>query len=167
MLWPCHTCSSSNYLYTLEKFYLDNYIIRTMTIADYDAVMVLLQMTTGVTLRDADSWESTLRYLNRNEGHSFVAERSGVIIGCVMGAHDGRRGYLQHLAVNKHYRCFGIGTVLVKQSVASLKHVGIHKVHIFVLNDNHDAKIFWAKRNWKLRSDIMLLSYCDDDYENA
>lgn len=138
-----------------------------MTIADYDAVMVLLQMTTGVTLRDADSWESTLRYLNRNEGHSFVAEMSGAIIGCVMGAHDGRRGYLQHVTVDQRYQRRYVGTALVDQSIASLRRVGICKVHIFVLNDNNDAKNFWAKRNWELRSDIMLFSYCDDNYENA
>jgi ribosomal protein S18 acetylase RimI-like enzyme len=138
-----------------------------MTIDDYDAVMALLQTTIGVTLREADSRESTLRHLDRNAGHSFVAEVTGHIIGCVMGVHDGRRGYLQHLAVDKHYRRCGIGTVLVNQSVASLKKVGIHKVHIFVLSDNNEAKIFWAKRNWKMRTDIALFSFYEEDYENA
>ena len=138
-----------------------------MTIDDYDAVMALLQTTIGVKLREADSRASTLRYLEKNAGHSFVAEVTGTIIGCVMGAHDGRRGYLQHLAVNKHYRRCGVGTTLVNQSVAALRQVGIYKVHIFVLNDNHDAKIFWAKRNWTLRTDILLYSFTENDYENT
>lgn len=146
---------------------MNNYTIRIMTIDDYDAVMALLQSTIGVVLREADSRAATLRHLQRNAGHSFVAEVTGTIIGCVMGVHDGRRGYLQHLAVDKHYRRCGIGTVLVDQSITSLKQVGIHKVHIFVLNDNHAAKLFWAKRNWKARNDIALFSFCEDDCENA
>ena len=146
---------------------LNNYTIRIMTIDDYDAVMALLQKTIGVTLREADSRASTLRHLERNAGHSFVAEVNGNIIGCVMGVHDGRRGYLQHLAVDKHYRRCGIGTVLVNQSVTSLKQVGIYKVHIFVLNDNNDAQLFWAKRNWKMRTDIALFSFYEENHENV
>ena len=73
--------------------------LRTMTPADYDAVLALMQNTPGISLRDADSREATERYLVRNPGLSFVAEAEGRLIACVMCGHDGRRGYLQHLLV--------------------------------------------------------------------
>ena len=47
--------------------------IRQMTIEDYDDIIVLLQETPGVTVRDADSKEATSKYLHRNPGLSFVA----------------------------------------------------------------------------------------------
>jgi len=81
-----------------------------MTIEDYDSVIGLLTATSGVRLREADSREATARYLERNPGLSFVALVDGVIAGCVMCGHDGRRGYLQHLAVSPRFRERGIGS---------------------------------------------------------
>lgn len=78
--------------------------IRTMTPADYDAVLSLMQGTPGISLRDADSRSATERYLARNPGLSFVAEAAGRLIACVMCGHDGRRGYLQHALVLPEYR---------------------------------------------------------------
>ena len=63
-----------------------------MTMENYEGVIGLLTVTSGVRLRDADSREATARYLERNPGLSFVAFIDGVIVGCVMCGHDGRRG---------------------------------------------------------------------------
>ena len=57
--------------------------IRVMTMADYAAVIDLMRGTPGVSLRDADSRESTSKYLERNPGLSFVAEVEGVLCGCL------------------------------------------------------------------------------------
>jgi len=73
--------------------------IRVMTLSDYDAVLQLMRDTPGISLRDADSRDSTERYLQRNPDLSFIAEADGVLCGCIMSGHDGRRGYLQHLLV--------------------------------------------------------------------
>jgi hypothetical protein len=40
--------------------------IRVMTMDDYNAVIELMTSTPGVSIRDADSRESTSRYLERN-----------------------------------------------------------------------------------------------------
>lgn len=48
--------------------------IREMTIDDYDDLIRLLTGTPGVTVRDADSYQATARYLARNPGLSFVAQ---------------------------------------------------------------------------------------------
>lgn len=45
-----------------------------MTADDYDSVIELMKRTPGISVRDADSRESTLRYLERNPGLSFVAQ---------------------------------------------------------------------------------------------
>ena len=95
--------------------------IRVMTLDDYDAVMEMMRSTPGISLRDADSRESTARYLARNPGMSFVAEAEGVLCGCVMCGHDGRRGYLQHLLVLPEYRRQGIANALVER--LSLIHI--------------------------------------------
>ncbi|PZW68701.1 ribosomal protein S18 acetylase RimI-like enzyme [Pseudomonas sp. URMO17WK12:I1] len=141
--------------------------IRTMTLADYDAVITLMRATPGISLRDADSREATARYLQRNPGMSFVAEAEGVLCGCVMCGHDGRRGYLQHLLVLPDYRRQGIANALVERCLASLEAVGVHKCHLDVFKTNQTAADYWQSQGWQLRADIDRYSFIRSGNENA
>jgi ribosomal protein S18 acetylase RimI-like enzyme len=141
--------------------------IRNMTIEDYGAVIGLLTDASGVRLRDADSREATARYLERNPGLSFVAFVDGVIVGCVMCGHDGRRGYLQHLAVSQPYRRRGIGSALVKACLTKLEGLGILKTHIDVLVENQQAHGFWRRHSWQKRDDIFRYSFVRSHDANA
>ncbi len=141
--------------------------IRTMTIEDYDTVIQLMKGTPGVSFRDADSRESTLRYLERNPGLSFIAEVGGAIVGCLMAGHDGRRGYLQHLVVRAEHRRKGIANALVEQCLLKLEALGIKKSHIDVLKTNSLASTYWESRGWTLRTDINRYSLVRGGTENA
>jgi N-acetylglutamate synthase len=138
--------------------------IVVMTMEHYDAVQELLKNSTGVTLRSADSLESTRRYLERNPDLSFVALASddlgkSRIVGCAMSGHDGRRGYLQHLAVDPAWRRQGIGAALVERCLDALKRLGIGKVHLEVLADNLPAQRYWTRYGWTRRDDIVRFSF--------
>ena len=144
-----------------------NFLIRPMTIADYNQVMALMHATPGVSIRDADSREATERYLARNPDLSFIAERNGQLIGCVMCGHDGRRGYLQHLIVLPEYRRQGIANALVECSLAQLEQLGILKTHIDVFRTNESAQHYWESQGWQLRTDILRYSLIRRADENA
>ncbi|MEM6254920.1 MAG: GNAT family N-acetyltransferase [Cyanobacteria bacterium P01_D01_bin.156] len=135
------------------------YLIREMVIADHPAMVKLLESTPGVTLRAADGYYETERYLARNPGLSFVAVVDESIIGMVMAGHDGRRGYLQHLLVIPTYRSQGIGTDLVNQCLQALAQQGIHKTHLFVFQENTSAQRFWQQYGCQLRDDVIMYSY--------
>jgi ribosomal protein S18 acetylase RimI-like enzyme len=141
--------------------------LRTMTPADYDAVLALMQNTPGISLRDADSREATERYLVRNPGLGFVAEAEGRLIACVMCGHDGRRGYLQHLLVLPAYRRQGIAQALVERCLAALEQLGIHKCHLDVFKSNISAAQYWQGQGWTLRTDIDRYSFTRTGNENA
>ena len=128
--------------------------IRTMTTHDYDDVIVLMKQTPGISLRDADSRESTDRYLQRNPGLSFVSEADGELVGCIMSGHDGRRGYLQHLVVRPTHRRQGIANGLVNRCLTELESLGILKSHIDVLKTNASGALYWEGQGWQLRSDL-------------
>ena len=138
-----------------------------MTIEDHDDVIGLLTATSGVRLRDADSREATARYLERNPGLSFIASIEGAIVGCVMCGHDGRRGYLQHLAVSQQHRRRGIGSALVETCLAKLEGLGILKTHIDVLLENQQAHEFWRRHGWHQRDDILRYSSVRSHDTNA
>ena len=138
-----------------------------MSILDYGKVIQLWQEVEGVCLREADSKEGISKYLLRNPNLSFVAETGGMLIGTIMSGHDGKRGYLQHLAVAEKYRNAGVASTLLNMCVASLKEEGIIKSHIHVLGGNHLAKNYWKNRGWYKRNDIEVFSYINGGSENT
>lgn len=102
---------------------------RIMDLSDYERIVSLWQESEGVKLRDADTAEGIGKYLKRNPSLSFVAEDNNKIIGTIMSGHDGKRGYIQHLAVKPNRRKSGVATELLSICVNALKAEGIIKSH--------------------------------------
>jgi N-acetylglutamate synthase len=133
--------------------------IREFVPADYDSVCSVWLAAPGVVLRDADAREPITAYLAHNQGLSFVALDGGRLVGAVLCGTDGRRGYLQHLAVAPTHQRRGIGRRLAERCVAALAVRGVDKCHLMVLADNIDGAAFWARLGWKDRLDIRLMSH--------
>jgi N-acetylglutamate synthase len=141
--------------------------IRELRPEDYDEAVALWQSAEGVTLRDADSRDGIERYLARNPGLSFVAREAGMLVGAVLCGHDGRRGYLQHLAVAPAHRGRGIGRTLARRCLEGLCAQGIHKCHLFVVDGNEHARDFWRTVGWSERTDVVLMSVTFGRSDNA
>ena len=134
---------------------------------DYEQVMALWQGTEGLTLRDVDSREAVLAYLARNPGLSFVARAGDVVVGAVLAGSDGRRGYLQHLAVARLYRGQGIGRALAERVIEALRGAGVAKCHLMIRRENEPAKAFWEHLGWTGREDISVMSHGGPRAANA
>ncbi|MBN1435548.1 MAG: GNAT family N-acetyltransferase [Sedimentisphaerales bacterium] len=122
--------------------------ISSMTINDYNAALTLWQNTEGICLDDCDSPTAIARYLQHNPGLSCVAKQDNQLIGTLLCGTDGRRGYLNHLAVAPTHRNQGIGRKLVQHSLNALKNIGITRCHTFVLVNNSSAQAFWQHIGW-------------------
>jgi ribosomal protein S18 acetylase RimI-like enzyme len=133
------------------------YRIETMSLTDYDDVMRLWQNTEGVGLNESDNRCAIASYLKRNPGMSFVARLGTEIAGAVLCGHDGRRGYLHHLAVAKPHRRRGLGRRLVKACLAELKRLRILKCNIFLFADNAAGGRFWRHNGWVRRADLLVM----------
>ena len=140
---------------------------RTMTVADHAAALKLWQMSAGVNVRSADSYEATERYLLRNPGLSFIAQQDDELVGTIMAGHDGRRGYIQHLAVVAKARGKGVANQLVERCIEALGQAGVAKSHVHVHMGNDNARRFWSKRGWVVRSDVVMFSWIHGDDENS
>ena len=133
-------------------------VIRPMTLTDFEAVRALWASCEGVGLNDADRPEVLSAYLERNPGMSFVAQRDDAIVGAVLCGHDGRRGYLNHLAVSPKHRYQGLARDLVENCLAALKAAGIGKCHLFIFSSNQEGRNFWRQIGWELREDLAVAS---------
>ena len=81
------------------------------------------------------------------------------IIGAVLCGHDGRRGYLHHLAVARRLRGRGIGRQLVDACLAKLREAGISRCNIFIFANNAAGLKFWARAGWKLRMELRVMQF--------
>jgi len=135
-----------------------NAAIVPFTMEAYGEVIALWKQCEGIGLSEADAPECIKAYLERNPVMSFVAIDGGTVVGAVLCGHDGRRGYLHHLAVHPKARRCSLGRRLVDRCFESLRMAGIRKCHIFVINENRDGMAFWTSVGWTPRGDISIVS---------
>ncbi len=129
--------------------------IRPMTIADYDRVWALWMSCRNMGFNDLDdSREGIGRFLKRNPDTCFVAEADGDLAGVILAGHDGRRGYIYHMAVAETHRRHGIGSALVDRCLEALKHEGINKVALVAFRTNDAGNAFWERMGFSLRDDL-------------
>ena len=133
--------------------------IRPMTIEDYDEVYAMWLITSRRALSSADERGQIERYLKRNEGLSQVAVVDGKLVGTVLAGHDGRRGFIHHMAVLPEYRRRHIGHALAEKAIEKIKSEGIEKTHIFCYRDNETGQKFWRDFGFVKRDDIFDFSY--------
>ncbi|CAH1216927.1 Acetyltransferase YpeA [Paenibacillus plantiphilus] len=132
--------------------------IREMSINDYEQMIELWKGIEGLALSDADSRDNIDRYINRNKGLCYVYEQDHRIVGTILCGHDGRRGYIYHVAVHPDYRNQRIGNMLVQTGLEKLRNEGIDKCHLFVIEDNVVGNGFWAAVGWEKRSGFYIYS---------
>jgi N-acetylglutamate synthase len=132
-----------------------DYTIEAMTVDDFEEVTSMWRQTEGVGLSEADSRPNITIFLERNPGLSLVARNGNKeVVGAVLCGHDGRRGYLHHLAVAANYRRKGLGKSLVAKCLAELRRLGLQKCNIFIFENNAEGKAFWKRSGWGERGDL-------------
>ena len=116
-----------------------------MKLDRYPELIDFWKNTEGLWASDDDSYENLKIFLKRNPRLNFIAVSENKIVGTLKCSHDGRMGYLHHLAVKKEFRKEGIAKKLINKSLDNLQKAGItkDKVRVFVLDTNKPALKFW------------------------
>jgi ribosomal protein S18 acetylase RimI-like enzyme len=109
-----------------------------------------LWTATGFRLTGDDD-PGLARFAERNPGLLLVAELEGQIVGSAMGAWDGHRGWIYHVAVAPPHRRAGLATDLVERVEAGLRAVGCPRVLVMVEADNDAGIAFWIARGYEPR----------------
>jgi len=122
---------------------------REFVISDYDDVIALWKGVEGIEICEGDSREEIAEYFKRNPGLSRIAEVDGKIVGAALCGHDGRRGWIYHLAVAPTYRRQKIGNVLMESCLNALRAIGLKRAIILVAGDNSSGHDFWLRNGWE------------------
>jgi ribosomal protein S18 acetylase RimI-like enzyme len=116
---------------------------------DYPAVRDLWQQA-GLFFRPGgrDAEGAVLWQLQHFPKTYLVAERDGRLLGVVLGTHDGRKGWINRLAVHPDYRRRGLGRRLLHVCERALNAEGIEIIAALVERDNDESAAFFARAGY-------------------
>lgn len=132
--------------------------IRNIYIEDYDAINDFWRKIDGIELAELENKQNFEFFLKRNEGMSFLAVDHEEVIGTCLGSHNGRRGFLNHLAVAQSHRRKGIGKMLVRKCLEILQAEGIRRIYIFLAKENVEARSFWEHIGWSQYDQYLMMT---------
>jgi ribosomal protein S18 acetylase RimI-like enzyme len=84
------------------------------------------------------------------------ASRDGRLVGVVLGSFDGRRGWINRLAVAPDARRGGTGAALVSELERRLQARGCRQVNLLVFGDNVGGRAFWDRRGYTATTPVVL-----------
>ena len=122
---------------------------------DYEQVVALWRAS-GLSLSLSDDVRGVEHRMERDPELFIVAESGGRIVGAVMGCYDGRRGWVNHLAVAPGRQRNGIGTTLMSELEARLRAVGCVKVNLLIAPANSGVQHFYNSIGYS-RDDLIFM----------
>ena len=131
-------------------------LVREFKISDYDAVVELWK-DTRLIIRPGDDRNGIELKLQRDPDLFLVATDDEDVIGVVMGAWDGRRGWINHLAVRPSRQRKGIGKLLIGELEKRLKRKGAKKVNAQIYQWNTESIEFFKAVGYEVHTDLIMI----------
>ncbi len=133
--------------------------IRPMFIEDYEAVVRVWQEA-GLPFRPhgRDRKDRIEAEMEQGTAVFLVAESGGKIVGVVLGTHDGRRAWVNRLAVSPAYQRHGIARRLVREVEARTEALGIEICAALIESENEASMAFFGSIGYLHGPDIEYVS---------
>lgn len=114
----------------------------TLTVDDYDAVIALWQIAglSSIRLNGRDSREEFAKQLSKDTQTVLGVHNDAELVAVIVVTHDGRKGWLNRLAVHPGWRRQGLGTFLIAEAERVLKQQGI-QIFAALVEDWNDASL--------------------------
>jgi ribosomal protein S18 acetylase RimI-like enzyme len=142
--------------------------IRILGIDDYAAVMDLWKRSCLSSLRPdgRDSRAAFVQQLGTGTGARggpgcqtvLGLENEGQLIGVVVATHDGRKGWINRLAIDPGHRRRGHAKQLIAAAENALKAQDIHVIAALIESENEDSLALFQKVGYVLHQDVYYLS---------
>ena len=129
--------------------------IRLFRIEDYDSVMALWKESKlPCKPKGRDSRANLQKQMELTMVRFLVAELDGKVFGTVLASHDGRKGWINRVAVSKEYRRKGAARRLLLEAERWLGEEGIDIIACLVEDDNEPSIRFFLETGYTRHADI-------------
>lgn len=130
-------------------------VIRKLRIEDYDALVALWDKAQLLYKpRGRDRRDNVERELQGQNSIFLIAEKDDTLIGSIFGTHDGRKGWINRLAVDPARQRQGIAAILVKEVEDRLYAMGIGIIACLVEDWNSVSLQVFEKLGYTRHQDI-------------
>ncbi len=128
------------------SFDLEQITFKDFSINDYDAVLKLWKLA-GLPVKDKgrDCPEKIEEELKRGIAHFILAQYRSELIGVALVTHDGRKGWINRIAVHPDYRRKGLARLLVEKAEKHLNEIGIEIVACLIEDYNTNSLLTFQK----------------------
>ncbi len=116
----------------------------------------------GIEVSSSDTQDEIAKILKRNPDLFLIGKEDGKVVAVVMGAFDGRRGYVHHLAIDADYQKKRNGKMMMDELIERFRKKKVHKVHLFIEKHNKEVVDFYKKLGWDTRDDLIMMSFVPD-----
>jgi ribosomal protein S18 acetylase RimI-like enzyme len=132
---------------------------RKFNIDDYDALIELWkEAQLPYKPKGRDSKKKIESELQKEVAIFLVAETDNKIIGSVFGTHDGRKGWINRVAVHPQYRQKGLAKMLVSEVEKKLDELGIDIVACLIEDWNDRSMKVFEKLGYIKHNDVIYFS---------
>ena len=133
--------------------------IRNFKIEDYPS-LIQLWKAAGLPYKPQgrDSKEKIEAELEKGIAIFLVAEAGNKIIGSVIGTHDGRKGWINRVAVDPGYREKGLAKMLVSEVEKKLDNLGIDIIACLIEDWNDRSVKVFQKLGYIKHEDVIYFS---------
>lgn len=137
---------------------------RTPTIEEYDAILDLWEIC-DIPYRPAgrDARANVATELKEHPDYWHGAYDGDRLVGIVVGTDDGRKGWINRLAVHPEDRNRGIGTTLVERLEAAFDANGIDVIAALIEGENEQSRTFFADHGYE-SADVQYYSKRRNDH---
>ena len=131
--------------------------IRPFTMSDLEGVQQVWEIC-HIKTGPMDSMEEIQNKLKRDGNLFLVAEANNIIMGTVMGAWDGRNGWIYNHAVDARSRRLGLGSKLMAELERRFKEMGAIQICLLVNKGNFDAQYFYEVNGFVPQEDDIVMA---------
>jgi ribosomal protein S18 acetylase RimI-like enzyme len=135
---------------------LSNIVVRELCMADYEKLITFWnEVKLPYKPRGRDKRENIERELKGQNAIFLVAEKDGGLVGSIFGTHDGRKGWINRLAVAPAYRRQRLAALLVQEIENRLFTLGIGIIACLVEDWNKVSLKVFKKLGYTHHRDII------------
>ncbi len=138
--------------------------IRELTIKDYNRMIEIWENARLPYKPDGrDSRESIKKQMEEFGDLFLGAEVNGKLVGVIIGSWDGRKGWLNRIAVDPAFQGMGIGKMLTAACEEALRERGA-RIFAMLIEDSNENSLKLAERmGYKVQKNILYLTKRDND----
>ncbi len=133
--------------------------IREFIIDDYnDVIKLWIESKLPFKPKGRDKFENIEDEIKKDNSIFLVAEFEDKIIGTIFGTHDGRKGWINRLAVSPKYQRKGVAKKLCLNLEKKFYDYNINIIACLIENWNSDSMLFFKKMGYIKHNDIFYYS---------